>query len=57
MVYSHPIIFLRLYCDRPNHVTLRYRRFSTDAWQPETDDAQLELFCLSISGDHELPRG
>ena len=51
------IFFIRLYCDRPNHVVLKYRRFSTDNWMPGPEENQLELFDLDTSGDHKFPSG
>ncbi|XP_052084760.1 uncharacterized protein LOC127721951 [Mytilus californianus] len=46
-----------LFCDRPNHVTMKYRKFSTDSWLPETDQNQIELFDLDITGDNTIPQG
>ncbi|XP_076116496.1 uncharacterized protein LOC143083963 isoform X2 [Mytilus galloprovincialis] len=46
-----------LYCDRPNHVTLKYRKFSTDSWLPEAGQNQIELFDLDITGNNTIPQG
>ncbi|CAC5418785.1 unnamed protein product [Mytilus coruscus] len=46
-----------LFCDRPNHVTLKYRKFTTDSWLPEAGQNQIELFDLDITGDNTIPRG
>ncbi|CAG2220245.1 unnamed protein product [Mytilus edulis] len=45
-----------LFCDRPNHVTWKYRKFSTDSWLPEAGQNQIELFDLDITGDNTIPR-
>ncbi|XP_076080822.1 uncharacterized protein LOC143051779 [Mytilus galloprovincialis] len=46
-----------LFCDRPNHVTMKYRKFSTDSWLPETDQNQIELFDLDITANNIIPQG
>ncbi|XP_063419269.1 uncharacterized protein LOC134702108 isoform X2 [Mytilus trossulus] len=46
-----------LYCDRPNHVTLKYRKFSTDSWLPEAGQNQIELFDLDMTGYNTIPQG
>ncbi|CAC5400226.1 unnamed protein product [Mytilus coruscus] len=45
-----------LFCDRPNHVTLKYRKCSTDSWLPEAGQNQIELFDLDITGDNTIPQ-
>ncbi|CAC5386266.1 unnamed protein product [Mytilus coruscus] len=48
---------ITLFCDRPYHVTLKYRKCSTDSWLPEADQNQIELFDLDITGDNTIPQG
>ena len=46
-----------MYCDRPHHVALKTRMWSTDDWAPGNDETPLEIFELDIDGNHRLPRG
>lgn len=36
---------------------MKYRKFSTDSWLPETDQNQIELFDLDITGNNTIPQG
>lgn len=46
-----------IFCDRPNHVALKTRMWSTDNWVPAPDAQQLEIFKLDVQGNQVLPQG
>ena len=48
----------RFNCDRPGHVAVSYKMWSTEqAWQPLSSDDSVEIFKLDDNGKQIIPQG